>query len=207
MLGDICERNQVLVVTDEMHGDITFSDHKYTPFASLGPSYADNCITCLSPAKSVNIASCCCAFTVIADDEKRRAFQTENSRLTVNKNNAFASVAMEAAYRDGEPWLGEVLTYLEANVALVADRLEDIAGVELVKPEGTFLLWLDFRKLGLAPDDLTRFLRERARWAVTRGHAFGEEGTGFARVNIACRRTALEAGLRQLSKAVATLPL
>lgn len=205
VLGDICERHGVLVVSDEIHADITFSGHHYTPFASLGPHYANNSITCLSPAKSFNIASCCCAFTVIADDDKRKAFQAENSRLTVNKNNAFASVAMEAAYRDGGSWLDEVLTYLETNVGLVRDRLEDIAGVELVKPEGTFLLWLDFRVLGLAPDDLTTFLRSRAKWAVTRGHAFGEQGAGFARVNIACTRAKLEAGLQQLSNAIATL--
>jgi cystathionine beta-lyase len=204
-LGDICAHHGVVVVSDEIHGDVSFSGHKYTPFASLGPTNASNCITCLSPAKSFNIASCCCAFTVITDDEKRAVFEAENSRLTVNKNNAFANVAMEAAYRDGASWLGEVLAYLETNVDLVSDRLEDIAGVELVKPEGTFLIWLDFRKLGLAPDDLMKFLRERGKWVVTRGHAFGEEGAGFARVNIACTRGRLEAALQQLSDAVATL--
>jgi len=111
-LGDICKRHNVLVVADEIHGDISFSGHKYVPFASLGDDYASNSITCLSPAKSFNIASCCSAFTVIADDDRRLAFQAENSRLTVNKNNAFASAAMEAAYRDGGPWLDDVLSYL-----------------------------------------------------------------------------------------------
>jgi len=200
-LGKICARHDVLVVSDEMHGDLVFSGCKYTPFASLGPDYSANCITCLSPAKSFNIASCCSAFTVISDDDKRAAFQVENSRLTVNKNNAFASVAMEAAYSDGETWLNAVLAYLESNVDLVRDRLKEIPGVEMIEPEGTFLLWLDFRKMGLQPDALTAFLRRKAKWAVTRGQAFGMEGAGFARLNVGCRRSKLEAGLNQLRKA------
>ncbi len=204
-LGDICARHDVLVVSDEIHGDITLFGNRYTPFAALGPAYAANCISCLSPAKSFNLAACCSSFTLIADEARRKAFQIENSRLTVNKNNAFASVAMEAAYRDGGPWLDDVLAYLEQNVELARDCLHDVAGVELIEPEGTFLLWLDFRRLNLPPDELTAFLRERARWAVTRGHAFGVEGSGFARVNIACPRARLDAALKQLKEACIAL--
>lgn len=201
-LGDICARHGVLVVADEMHGDLVFSGRRYTPFASLGPDYARNCITCLSPAKSFNIASCCSAFTVIADHDRRKAFQIENSRSTVNKNNAFANVAMEAAYRHGGAWLDAVLAYLEGHVALVRDRLEGIPTVDLIEPDATFLLWLDFRKLGLQPAALTAFLRDKAGWAVTRGQAFGPEGAGFARLNIACPRAKLEAALVRLKKAM-----
>ncbi len=201
-LGDICARNDVLVVSDEMHGDLVFSGHKYTPFASLGADYDENCITCVSPAKSFNIAACCSAFTIISNEGRRSAFQAENSRLTVNKNNAFANVAMEAAYREGEPWLNAVLAYLERNVELVRDRLKAVPGVRMIEPEGTFLLWLDFRELGLQADQLTRFLRAKAKWAVTRGQAFGTEGAGFARLNFACTRSKLDAALDRLSKAV-----
>ena len=94
-LGDICDRHGVLVVSDEMHADLVFGDNHYTPFASLGDKYAANCITCISPAKSFNIASCCAAFTLIADEQMRKAFQVENSRLSVNKNNPFANVAAD----------------------------------------------------------------------------------------------------------------
>ena len=201
-LGDICARHKVLVVADEIHGDITFPDHTYTPFASLGTDYADNSITCLSPAKSFNIASCCSAFTIISNDDRRKAFQVENSRLTVNKNNAFASIAMEAAYTSGGPWLDEVLVYLEKNLELVRAHLKDIPGVELIEPEGTFLLWLDFKELALNPEELTAFLRTKAGWAVTRGQAFGEEGNGFARLNIACTHAKLEAALSGLTNAI-----
>ena len=203
-LGDICARHDVLVVSDEMHGDLVFPGHTYVPFASLGPEYAANCITCLSPAKTFNIASCCCAFTIVSDDFKRKAFQVENSRLTVNKNNAFSNVAMEAAYRDGEPWLTAVLAYLAGNVDLVRRHLKAVPGVDLIEPEGTFLLWLDFRQLGYRRDDLTEFLRTKASWAITGGHAFGDQGVGFARLNIACTRARLEGALGQLAKAVAS---
>lgn len=200
-LGDICAKHGVLVVSDEIHGDITFAGHDYTPFASLGRAYAQNAIIALSPAKSFNIAACCSAFTVIADPEKRRRFQVENSRLTVNKNNSFASVAMLAAYRDGGPWLDGVLAYIAGNLALLRDRLAKIDGVDLIEPDGTFLAWLDFRALGFSPDELTAFLRGQAGWAVTRGQAFGVEGEGFARLNLACTAAKLEKALDQLAAA------
>ena len=204
-MGEICARNEVLVVSDEIHGDITFGGHAYTPFAALGPEFANNSITCLSPAKSFNIASCCSAFTVVSNDEMRASFQAENSRLTINKNNAFANVAMEAAYRQGGPWLDAVLDYLCGNLIEVRTWLKRIPGVDLIEPEGTFLLWIDFRALELEPEELTIFLRNDAAWAVTRGPAFGDQGIGFVRLNIACTRARLVAALGRLSEAVESL--
>jgi len=204
-LAAICRRNDVLVVSDEIHGDITFPGHPYTPFASLGEAEALNSITCLSPAKSFNIAACCSTFTIIADEARRKVFQAENSRLTVNKNNAFASVAMEAAYRDGGAWLDAMLDYIGANLSLVRACLAELPEVTLIEPEGTFLVWLDFRALGMSPEDLTAFLRGEVGWAVTRGPAFGEQGIGFARLNIACTRSRLAAALAQLKTAITSL--
>ncbi|MCK4608744.1 MAG: PatB family C-S lyase [Gammaproteobacteria bacterium] len=202
-LGGICLQHNILVVSDEMHGDITFNCHKYTPFAALGNKYANNSIICLSPGKTFNIASCSSAFTIISDGSRRRDFQVENSRLTVNKNNAFASVAMKTAYKEGGPWLDALLAYLENNVALVRDYLKDIPGVELIEPEGTFLLWLDFRALGFdEPKSLTAFLKKEARWSVARGEAFGIEGEGFVRVNIGCTKANLAQALFQLKIAI-----
>lgn len=197
-LGAICRRYGVLVVSDEIHGDLTFPGHPYTPFASVSDEDALNSIICLSPAKSFNIAACCSAFTVVPDDTRRRALQAQNSRLTVNKNNAFASVAMPAAYAEGAFWLDAVMVYLRGNLDLVRRRLADVPGITLIEPEGTFLLWIDFRGLGLEPDDLTAFLRKQACWAVTRGIAFGPQGAGFGRLNIACPRARLAKALDQL---------
>ena len=204
-LGDICKLHGVLVVSDEMHGDLVFSGNKYTPFASLGADYAANCITCISPAKTFNIASCCASFTLIADEGMRKAFQVENSRLSVNKNNPFANVAMQAAYSSGAPWLEAVIAYLENNVELVRAALSNIPGIELVEPEGTYLLWINFNGLGLGLDELYAFLRKEAKWSVTRGHSFGNEGKGFARVNIACTRATLETALGNLELAAGRL--
>ncbi len=202
-LGAICRRHGVLVVSDEIHADLAFPGHTHTPFAALSDEDAMNSVTCLSPAKSFNIAACCGSFTVIADPEKRAAFQAENSRLTVNKNNAFASVAMTAAYRDGGPWLDAAVDYIRGNLALLRDRLAALPTVSLIEPEATFLVWLDFRALGLAPDALTAFLRSEAQWALTRGPAFGPQGEGFARLNIACTRARLAAALDSLERALA----
>jgi len=202
-LGEICRAHDVLVVSDEIHADITFAGHSYTPFASLSQADALNSLTCLSPAKSFNIAACCASFTVVPDDARRQALQAENSRLTVNKNNAFTSVAMQAAYENGASWMEAVIGYIRGNLDLVRSQIANVKGVELIEPEGTFLLWLDFRPLGLTADELTAFLRQKAGWAVTRGQSFGPEGEGFARLNIACPRARLNTALQQLSKAVA----
>ncbi len=204
-LGDICLRNNVIVVSDEIHADIVFAGHQYTPFASISAEFSDNSITLISPAKSFNIASCCSSFTIISNEAKRKAYQIENSRITANKNNAFASAAMQAAYTSCGPWLDGALDYLQSNLKFLRKELESISGVTLIEPQGTFLAWLDFRALGFTPDELTSFLKQQARWAVTRGQAFGVEGEGFARVNIACTRSTLKTALERLSSAVARL--
>ena len=201
-LDEICRRHGVLVVADEIHADLVFPGHEHVPFASLGPEAAANSITCISPAKSFNIASCCQAFTIVPDPARRARFQAENSRLTVNKNNAFASVAMEAAYRDGAPWLAAAIAYISGNLALLRDRLARMPGVTMTEPEGTFLVWLDFSALGLEPAALTEFLRKKAGWAVTRGIAFGPAGARHARLNIACTRARLAAALDRLEAAL-----
>lgn len=201
-LGAICRQNGVVVVSDEIHADITFQNFPYTPFASISDADAQNSITCLSPAKSFNIAACCGAFTVVSDENRRNALKAENSRLTVNKNNAFASVAMEVAYKDGGPWLDAAIAYIEGNLSLVRARLSDIPEASLIEPEGTFLIWLDFRQLGLSPSELTEFLRCEAGWAITRGIAFGDSGAGFGRLNIACPRARLERALDRLVQAI-----
>ncbi|MGV6848925.1 MAG: MalY/PatB family protein [Marinibacterium sp.] len=204
-LGAICRENNVLVVSDEIHGDITYPGHPYTPFASISGDHAQNSVTCLSPAKSFNIAGCCGAYTIVPDPGRRAAFQAENSRLTVNKNNAFASAATEAAYARGGPWLDAVTEYLAGNLAVVRTRLAALAAIDLIEPEGTFLVWLDFRRMGLMPDDLTAFLREKAGWAITRGTSFGPEGAGFGRLNIACPRARLSGAMDRLQEAVSRI--
>ncbi|MEM7427707.1 MAG: PatB family C-S lyase [Pseudomonadota bacterium] len=201
-LGEICLRHDVLVVADELHGDIVYPGHTYVPFASVDARFAENSVTITSPAKTFNIASCCCAFTIVPDAARRAVFQAENSRLTVNKNNAFANAAMEAAYREGGPWLDAVTDYLHENLRAVREQIADIPEVRLIEPEATFLLWLDFSGLGLPPAELHAFLRQEAGIAMTRGSSFGDEGAGFMRLNIACPRAKLLSALDRLAGAI-----
>ena len=113
---------------------------------------------------------------------------------------------MEAAYQHGAPWLDRVQDYLAENLTLVRLKLRAIPNVTLIEPDGTFLLWLDFRALELPPEKLKAFLRTKAGWAVTSGPAFGEQGKGFARLNIACPRAKLDRAMNQLDQAVQSLP-
>ncbi len=202
-VGEICARHGVAVVSDEIHADLVFRGHRHTPFASLSDAHADVAMTCLSPAKSFNIAGCSSAFMVIANDARRRRCAEFYNRFEINKNNAFANLAMEAAYRDGARWLDTVLGYLEGNVGLVREYLSRrVPQVGLIEPQGTFLVWLDLRALGLDAPALQSFLVDEARLGVNMGHWFGREGAGFARLNIACPRAQLEAMLAALAGAV-----
>ena len=112
---------------------------------------------------------------------------------------------MQAAYSHGAPWLQSAIAYLEGNIEMVRAALANIPAVELIEPEGTFLLWVNFNGLGMGLDELYRFLRKEAKWSVTRGHSFGTEGNGFTRVNIACTRRTLETALNNLELAVGRL--
>lgn len=202
-LGEICARHNVLVISDEIHADIVFSSHHHTPFASVSQAHADLAFTCLSPAKSFNIASCSSAFMVIANTERRKKVADFTNHYEINKTNAFAHVAMETAYREGAEWLDLVLDYLHKNIEFVRDYLDEhVPGVEIIEPQGTFLLWLDFRKLGFEAPELQEFLVQKAGLALNMGHWFGREGAGFARLNIACPKSQLQKALDQLAAEV-----
>ena len=204
-LAGICLENDVYVIADEIHGDITYRQ-PYTPLASISEAAALNCATCISPIKSFNLAGVANSMIVIGDDDKRERCRNWFSRLEVNKNNVFATAAMLAAYRDGESWLDQVTDYLAGNVDSLRDFLQQqVPGVKLVEPQGTYLVWLDFTALGLDAKQLETFLVQEARIAGNPGHWFGREGAGFARINIACPRSVLLEALENLASAVERL--
>jgi cystathionine beta-lyase len=202
MLSDICIRHNVFIIADEIHGDLTY-DKTYTPLASLSDLAASNSAICISPIKSFNLAGLANSMIVIGDEEKRKACADWYSKMEINKNFTFSIVAMTAAYTSGERWLSQVTNYLKGNVDLLRKRLlENMPAVKLVEPEGTFLVWLDFRELEFDVKQLEHFLSSEARMAVNPGQWFGREGAGFARLNIACPRSVLEAALDQLEAAI-----
>ncbi len=204
-LADICRANDVFVIADEIHGDITYGVG-FTPLASLSPRAADNCASCISPVKSFNLAGVANSMLVLADAEKRSRVKDWFSHREINKNNIFSTAAMLAAYTEGAAWLDRVTGYLQGNVDTLGIFLrENIPSVRLVEPEGTYLLWLDFRELGLDARQLETFLVQKARIAGNPGHWFGREGAGFARINIACPRSRLLQALENLRSAVEQL--
>ena len=201
--GEICRRHDVLVISDEIHGDIVYRPHRYTPFASVSDDLAQASATCLSPAKTFNIAGMVDAMAIIANEEHRNRFHDFAHRYQINKTNVFASAAIEAAYSQGGQWLDELLAYLQANVDFLQSYLdENLPQVKLVKPEGTYLVWLDFRALGLDAKALAKFLAQEARLALNAGYWFGREGAGYARMNIAAPRSMLEEALARLKRAI-----
>jgi cystathionine beta-lyase len=203
-LGEICSRNDVLIIADEIHSDVVYPGHRYVPFASaVSDAIAERSFTCLSPAKTFNIASVTESPIIIPDQRLREQFEHYLSKFFLDKPGAFSSVAMQIAYRDGEAWLDRLLAYLQDNINYLRNFLETrIADVKLIEPEGTFLVWLDFRALGLDAKDLEKFLAQEARIALNSGHWFGRQGAGFARMNIGCTRSMLEEGLTRLEQAV-----
>lgn len=201
-LSEICAANNVFIIADEIHGDITYQSN-YTPLASISSVASQNCATCISPIKSFNLAGVANSMIVIDDEEKRSLCKSWFSRQEINKNNVFSTTAMLSAYTNGEYWLDQVIEYLEENIDTLRKYLhQKIPSVKLIEPEGTYLLWLDFRELGLDVKQLETFLVQQARIAGNPGHWFGREGAGFVRINIACPRSILVKALENLEKAV-----
>ena len=199
----ICERHDVFVIADEIHGDFAFPPHRYVPYLTVSKSAAQNAAACVSPAKTFNIAGMVDALTIIPNETHRHQFHEFARRYQINKVNVFASVAIESAYRDGGDWLDSLLTYLQGNVDFIKEfLLENAMNVSLIEPEGTFLVWLDMRELGLDAKELEKFLAQEAQIALAPGYWFGREGAGFARMTIGCPRATLQRALDNLAVAV-----
>ena len=146
----ICERHNVFVIADEIHGDFAFPPHRYRPYLTISESSADSAAACISPAKTFNISGVVDAITIIPNETHRQQFHGFAHRYQINKVNVFASAAIEAAYLDGADWLDALLVYLQGNNDLIREFLQQNASpVSLIEPEGTFLTWLDFRELEL----------------------------------------------------------
>jgi cystathionine beta-lyase len=202
-VAEICERHQVFVIADEIHGDFVFPPHQYAPYLTVSETSAQHGAACISPAKTFNISGMVDALAIIPNKTYRQQFHEFAHRYQINKINVFASIATEVAYRDGSEWLDALLVYIQGNVDLIRAHLEKNAiRVSLIEPEGTFLVWLDFRELGLDAMELARFLAEEAEIAISPGYWFGREGAGFARMTIGCPRATVQNALDNLVDAV-----
>lgn len=201
----IAERHGLLVISDEIHGDLIFQPHRLFPFGTLKGISPDRVITFLAPSKTFNLAGLAASIAVIPDPELRSRFVRNQRTLGVGKSNLLGLVALEAAYRFGEPWLERLLAYLEDNARhLAAVARREWPGIGVDVPEGTYLAWLDCRQLGLAEDELHRLFFQQARVALNRGSQFGREGSGYMRLNFGTPRALLDEGVQRITGALRT---
>jgi cystathionine beta-lyase len=204
-MGDICARHNVLVVSDEIHQDLVLNPAKrHIPFASLGPQYAANSITCTAPSKTFNLPGLQCANIFVPDRRRREELARQYERNVFPVGNLLGMVAGEAAYTHGEPWLEDMLTYLRANHALFADAVNATTDRLRVLPaDSLYLAWMDCRGLGMDAEALDKFMLTQARLWLDKGQKFGREGHGYMRVNLGCPRSTVEEAIARLMTAVA----
>ena len=203
ILGEICLEHNIIVVSDEIHADILFEGYKHLPFASISPAFAHHSITCTAPSKTFNLAGLQTSTIIIPNKKYYKIYNSILDGFALDENNVFGLVALEAAYRYGEEWLEQLLSYLNENLKFLMKYFKErIPKIKVIKPEGTYLIWLDCRQLGLSAKDLNNFMIKKARVALDDGYWFGTEGKGFMRINIACPRSFLEEGLKRIEKAV-----
>lgn len=200
-IGEICIRNRVLVVADEIHCELVFSGHVYIPFASISEDFREHSVTCISPSKAFNLAGLQIANIVAADTDVRMKIDKAININEVCDVNPFGVEALIAAYNRGEDWLEELKHYLSVNYNYLRAYFDEyLPEFPVVMLEGTYLVWVDCRGLGLSSREITDILLEKEKVRVNPGSLYGEVGEGFIRLNIACPREKLIEGLNRLKR-------
>jgi len=203
-LGEIVIGHGATVISDEIHCEILFKGYRHTPFAAISEEFEQNCIVCMAPSKTFNLAGLQASSIIIPNKKIRDSFN--EARAGITGPNLFGLVAMEAAYRYGDEWLDQLLDYLRENLEFTLEYfINKIPRITVIKPQATYLLWLDCRALGLENMRLRSFMREKARVGLDDGFIFGAGGSGFQRMNIACPRSILEEALHRIETAVKSL--
>ena len=201
-LGEICARHNIMVVSDEIHSDLVFEGHTHTPWWMVSESAARNSIVCMAPSKTFNIAGLSTSFTIIPNQEIRKKFDALLQTLHITLGNIPGMVALEAAYTHGREWLQQFMAYVEENYLFTEQFIADhLPRIRVMKPEATFLVWLDFRDYGWNDRQLSEFLARKAGVALNNGARFGFGGEGWQRLNIGCPRSLLKDGLERMALA------
>ena len=203
-MGEICARNDILVVSDEIHQDLIMSQAcRHVPFASLGELFAQNSITCTAPSKTFNLPGLQSANLFISNDQLREKFKRQYDRNMFPLVNVLGMVAAEAAYTHGGPWLDDLLVYLRANHQHFARSINALnVGLEVLPADSLYLAWMDCRGLGMDAEVLQRFMLTRARLWFDNGQKFGPEGRGYMRVNLGCPRATVDEAIDRLTAAM-----
>lgn len=197
-LGNICLRNGVTVVADEIHCELVYQGFKYTPFASLSDAFLHRSVTCVSPSKAFNIAGLQIANIVAFDNDLRSRIDKAININEVCDVNPFGVAATIAAYNEGEEWLNQLVDYLHGNYEAMAEFCRrELAEFPITRLEGTYLVWMDCSSLGMSSDALEHALLDDARLWLNAGTMYGAEGEGYMRWNIACPRSVMLDGLNR----------
>ena len=201
-LGDIAIKHGVVVISDEIHCELLFKDHQHTPFASISEEFEQNSIVCMSPSKTFNLAGLEVSSIIIPNKKLRHLFINTRTGI-LPEPNLFGYTALEAAYRFGDEWLDQLLDYLQGNLDFLLKYFANrIPKIKVIKPQGTYLIWLDCRDLGMDDMTLRNFMRDKAKVGFDDGFLFGSGGSGFQRMNIACPRPILEEALIRIETMV-----
>lgn len=202
-MGDICQKHNVIVVSDEIHMDFVYEGYTHTAFYEVDPSFKDFSIICSAPSKTFNLAALQTSNIIVADEGLRERFVEEKAKSGIENPNIFGLEACQAAYTYGHEWVDELVKYLEGNIQYIDAFLKNhLPNITLTKPESLYLLWLDMRSLNKDSDELEKFLLEDAHLWLNNGAIFGTGGEGFMRMNIACPRSTIEKAMLQLEKAI-----
>lgn len=202
-VGEICQKHGVLVVSDEIHADFTYAGHTHRVFASVKSEFADFTITCTAPSKTFNLAGLQNSNIFIPNRQLRHAYKKELSACGCGGTNCMGMAACQAAYEAGADWLEQLKQYLAGNLAYIRQFLrEKLPDIALIEPDGTYLVWLDLRKLGLTEQQQRQLIVQDAKLWLDTGTLFGQGGEGFERINIACPRTTIKQAMQRLEHAV-----
>ena len=198
-ISEICLAHNVLVVSDEIHSDITFGSNVHTVYGSLSEQALKNSIICTAPSKSFNLAGLQFSNIFIADEKLRKAFSKELDKTGYDEPSVFGIVAATAAYSEGADWFDSVKSYIWENILFAKKYIEENASqIKVLVPEGTYLLWLDFSETGLSDSEINDRVLNKAKVWLDSGSMFGKEGEKFQRINCATPRIILEDALKRI---------
>lgn len=204
-IAEICDESGTLVISDEIHADLTLSPYKHPTFALISEKARMNSLVFMSPSKAFNMPGLASSYVIIENEEIRHRFHEYMEASEFCEGHMFAYLSVAAAYSNGTEWLEQMLAYISANIDFTENYLkEHIPAIKMIRPQASYLIFLDCRDLGLSQKDLNRLFVEDAHLALNDGTTFGKEGEGFMRLNIACPMATLTKALEQLKQAVIT---
>ena len=202
-IGDICLENDILIISDEIHSDFVYDNNKHIPIASLSKKLSKITFTLNAASKSFNIAGLMTSYVICENKKLEAVYKNYIKKFEICDNNIFGTIALKTAYESCEKWLDELVEYLEQNRDFACSFIKDyIPILDVKKPQATYLLWIDFRKLGLKSSKLEKFLINEAKLGLNNGIIFGKEGDGFARMNLGTQKETVKEALQNLKKAV-----